>query len=83
MDDRNAAAATECVSALTGINDTRVVSFGTDAGYFSDDGFSTVVFGPGDINRAHKPDEYIELSELEQGLDFLRKLAVRLALSGA
>ena len=79
LDDRNAAKATEFVSATTGLNDTDVVSFGTDAGYFSDADYSTVVFGPGDISRAHKADEYIEVEELAQGLDFLRKLTQRLA----
>ena len=79
LDDQNAAKATEFVSAITGLNDTDVVSFGTDAGYFSDADYSTVVFGPGDISRAHKADEYIEVEELAQGLDFLRKLTQRLS----
>ena len=79
LDDRNAALAAEFVSSLTGINDTGVVSFGTDAGYFSDAEFSTVVFGPGDIGRAHKPDEYVELDELKQGLAFLEQVAERLS----
>ena len=79
LDDRNAAKAAEFVSALTGINDTSVVSFGTDAGYFSDSAFSTVVFGPGNISRAHKPDEFITVDELAQGLDFLQKIAERLS----
>ena len=79
LDDSNAARAAEVVSSLTGLNDTGVVSFGTDAGYFSDANYSTVVFGPGDISRAHKADEYIEIKELVQGLDFLRKLAERLS----
>lgn len=79
LDDRNAAKAAEFVSTITGLNDTGAVSFGTDAGYFSDADYSTVVFGPGDISRAHKADEYIELEELTQGLDFLRKLTMRLS----
>ncbi|MFT4716987.1 MAG: acetylornithine deacetylase [Paracoccaceae bacterium] len=79
LDDRNAAKASEFVSSITGINGTSVVSFGTDAGYFSDANFSTVVFGPGDISRAHKPDEYIELNELAQGLEFLGKIAEHLS----
>ncbi|MEL7256754.1 MAG: acetylornithine deacetylase [Pseudomonadota bacterium] len=79
LDDRNAAKAAEFVSEITGLNDTGVVSFGTDAGYFSDADYSTVVFGPGDISRAHKADEYIETQELVQGLDFLRKLTKRLS----
>ncbi len=78
LNDSNADLATELVSHLTGLNSTDVVSFGTDAGYFSDDGISTVVFGPGDINRAHKADEYIETKELEQGLAFLAKLAIHM-----
>lgn len=79
LDDSNAAEAAAFVSQLTGLNSRDVVSFGTDAGYFSDDGLSTVVFGPGSISRAHKPDEYIEVNELADGLDFLAKVAQRLA----
>lgn len=75
LDDTNASLATELVSHITGLNSTGVVSFGTDAGYFSNAGISTVVFGPGDINRAHKADEYIEVEELKEGLAFLAKLA--------
>ena len=79
LDDRNAKAAANFVSEVSGRNSRGVVSFGTDAGYFSDAGFSTVVFGPGSITRAHAPDEYIEVDELSQGLDFLAKLAARLS----
>jgi len=56
-----------------------VVSFGSDAGYFSDAGYSTVLYGPGSISRAHKPDEFIEVSELADGLEFMRKLSVHLS----
>lgn len=79
LDDRNAAVAAAFVCAITGTNAQGVVSFGTDGGYFSDAGYSTVVFGPGSITRAHKPDEYIEIAELAQGLDFLDKVAMRLS----
>ena len=44
---------------LTGQNSAAVVSFGTDAGHFCEAGISTVVFGPGSIEQAHKPDEFI------------------------
>lgn len=79
LDDRNAEAAAAFVSAITGLNSRSVVSFGTDGGYFSDANYSTVVFGPGSIARAHKADEYIEIDELAQGLDFLAGVAVRLS----
>ena len=50
-----------------------VVSFGTDGCYFDLAGISTVVCGPGDISRAHLPDEYIEVDELRLGLQFMEQ----------
>jgi acetylornithine deacetylase len=79
LNDRNAEAAAAFVADITGQNSRGVVSFGTDAGYFSDAGFSTVVFGPGTITRAHKPDEYIEIGEIGEGLQFLAGIAHRLS----
>jgi len=79
LDDRNAEKAANFVSEITGQNSRGVVSFGTDAGYFSDKGFSTVVCGPGSISRAHAPDEYIKIGELAQGLEFLGNVARRLS----
>ncbi len=78
LDDRNADKAVALISDITGLNSRDVVSFGTDAGYFSDAGLSTAVFGPGSIDRAHKPDEYITTAELAEGLEFLRNLCARL-----
>ena len=79
LDDRNASEAVSFITGITGLNSTGVVSFGTDAGYFSDKGYSTVVFGPGSISRAHKPDEYIKFSELEEGLNFFEKVSHHLS----
>lgn len=78
LDDRNADKAVALISDITGLNSRDVVSFGTDAGYFSNAGLSTAVFGPGSIDRAHKPDEYITTGELAEGLEFLKRLAARL-----
>ena len=63
------------IRELTGLNSSHVVPFGTDAGYFERAGLSTVVFGPGSIDQAHKPDEYIEIAEIKKCLGFMRKLA--------
>lgn len=51
-----------------------VVSFGTEAGLYQELGISTVVFGPGSIDQAHKPDEFIELAHLEACLAMLARL---------
>ena len=53
---------------LTGANGHDVVAFGTDAGCFQRAGLPTVVLGPGHIDQAHKPDEFIAVAELERGL---------------
>ncbi|HCK20016.1 acetylornithine deacetylase [Thalassospira tepidiphila] len=66
---------TKLVMALTGANTTGKVSFGTEAGVFSALGdIPTVVCGPGSIEQAHKPDEFIELDQLGRCEVFLDKL---------
>jgi acetylornithine deacetylase len=50
------------------------LAFGTEAGHFAARGIPTVVCGPGDIRVAHKPDEYVELAQLERCARFLREL---------
>jgi len=50
------------------------LAFGTEAGHFAAHGIPTVVCGPGDIRVAHKPDEYVELAQLERCARFLREL---------
>jgi acetylornithine deacetylase len=62
------------VTALTGDNRTGRVSFGTEAGLFNRAGVPTVVCGPGSIEQAHKPDEFITLDQVAQGEAFLRRL---------
>lgn len=66
---------TKLVMELTGANTTGKVSFGTEAGVFSAIGdIPTVVCGPGSIEQAHKPDEFIELDQLARCEKFLDKL---------
>lgn len=54
---------------------TGVVSFGTDGSHFQAAGWSTVVWGPGSIEVAHRPDEYITLDQLQACRDGLARLA--------
>ncbi len=70
--------ALKLVSELTGANATDVVCFGTEAGLFQEIGIPTVVCGPGSIEQAHKPDEYVELEQLDQCLVMLEKLKRKL-----
>jgi len=68
---------TQLVKALTGNNSTAKVSFGTEAGLFQEAGIPTIVCGPGYIDQAHKPNEWIELSQIAACEVFLNRLAER------
>lgn len=65
----------EQAASLTGLPPL-VVGFGTDASQFSAIA-PCIVFGPGSIEQAHKPDEYIDVGELERSVSLLRNLVVR------
>ena len=62
------------VRLLTGANRAHVVSYCTEGGLFQRAGMSTVICGPGSIDQAHKPDEFIEISQIEACEEFLRRL---------
>jgi acetylornithine deacetylase len=64
---------------LTRSNRTIAVSFATESGHFQAAGIPTVVCGPGSIDQAHKPDEYVEVSQLAACLAFLDNLAGELS----
>jgi acetylornithine deacetylase len=64
---------------LTGANATGKVSFGTEAGLFQQAGLPTIVCGPGSIEQAHKPDEFIALDQVAQCEAMLRRMIRRAA----
>lgn len=49
---------------LTGLESLPAVSYGTEAGLFQRAGIDAIICGPGEIDRAHKPDEFILVDEL-------------------
>lgn len=61
---------------LAGANSTHAVSYATEAGLFQEIGIPAVICGPGSIEQAHKPDEYVEVSELRKCEQFMRRLVV-------
>ena len=66
--------------SLEQLSDARAttVAFGTEAPYFHQLGAETVVFGPGDMQVAHRAGEYIVLEELERGKEILVDLIHRM-----
>lgn len=70
--------ARDIVMELTGANGAGLVPFGTEAGIFQSLGMSAVICGPGSIDQAHKPDEYLSLDQLRQCIAMLERLGSRL-----
>jgi acetylornithine deacetylase len=66
------------VHELTGTRDVGKVSYGTEASQFQRAGVPTVVCGPGSIEQAHKPNEYIEVAQFEACERFVKKLMERM-----
>jgi acetylornithine deacetylase len=65
---------------LAGNNALGRVGFATDGGHFHRAGIPTIVVGPGSIDQAHKPNEYIDLEQVAQCEHFLTRLGETLAV---
>jgi len=72
-------AAEALMRRLTGDNASHVVSYGTEAGHFQRNGWSAAVCGPGDIDQAHKADEFIEVAQFEAGWAFMQRVVEQLS----
>lgn len=62
------------VMMLAGTNEMGAVSYATEAGLFQEAGMPTLVCGPGSIQQAHKPDEWVEIAQIEACQTFLAQL---------
>jgi acetylornithine deacetylase len=67
------------VRQITGDNSQNVVSYGTEAGQFQERGYSAVICGPGSIEQAHQPNEYLSVAQFQSGLGFMQRLVERLS----
>lgn len=65
--------------ALTGDNGKEVAAYAAEAGLFQQAGLPVVICGPGSILQAHQPNEWIELSQIDEGARFMQRLIARLA----
>ena len=72
--------ATRLAQELSGEKHTTLVAFGPEAGLFKNAGISTVVCGPGSIQQAHQPDEFVSLEQLARCEAFMQGLARTRAL---
>ncbi|GAB5099939.1 acetylornithine deacetylase [Caballeronia sp. GAFFF2] len=73
LDATEQAAITQLVRALTENQEKRKVAYGTEAGLFAIAGVPSIVCGPGNIEQAHKANEYVSLDQLVACEAFLGK----------
>ena len=69
----------QLMRSLTGANALGKVSFCAEAGLYQDAEIPTVICGPGSIDVAHKPNEYVALDQIRQCESFMRRLVDHLA----
>lgn len=67
-------AITQLVRGLARDNVTTKVAYGTEGGQFQNAGIPTIICGPGFIQQAHKPNEFVDIDQLAACDDFLRQL---------
>ena len=53
------------------------VAFGTEGHFFQKLGLETAIFGPGSIDQAHQPNEYLEREQISAGRDILEHVIRR------
>jgi succinyl-diaminopimelate desuccinylase len=63
--------------AVVGANETKAVGFTTDAPHLRPLGAPIVIFGPGKPELCHKPDEYIDISDLEKAATYYKNIILR------
>ena len=63
--------------SVTGINKTCAVGFTTDGPHFASLGAPVVIFGPGKPHLAHKPDEYIDISDLKKAVEHYKNIILK------
>jgi acetylornithine deacetylase len=61
-------------TALSRNKPNGAVSYGTEGGLFQAAGIPTVICGPGDIEQAHRPNEFVSLAQLAQCEAFMQRL---------
>lgn len=56
------------------------VCFGTEAPFLTEMGMDTIVLGPGDIDQAHQPDEYLSIDRIQPTITLLEEMIKRFCL---
>jgi len=80
MDTDEASEIAQYLTHLTGKQATSG-AFGTEGPYYNSMQTETIVIGPGSINQAHQPDEYLPIAHIDPTIKLLEDLIARFCLS--
>ncbi len=79
METPRDAAIIQAMEQLTGV-EAGAVAFGTEGPYLNDLGLQTVICGPGNIDQAHQPDEFLPLEHIHPGIKLIQSLVKQFCL---
>jgi acetylornithine deacetylase len=79
METPREAAIIQTMEKLTGTQ-AGAVAFGTEGPYLNELGLQTVICGPGNIDQAHQPDEYLPLKHIQPGIKLIQSLVSQFCL---
>jgi succinyl-diaminopimelate desuccinylase len=63
--------------SAVGVSETKAVGFTTDGPHFASLGAPVVIFGPGKPQLAHKPDEYIDIADVEKAVEYYNNIILK------
>ena len=64
------------IRELSRIEKLNTVAYAAEAGQFAEGGFESVICGPGDIAQAHRANEFIEIDQLNEGVEMIQRLVM-------
>lgn len=64
-------------------SESQAVAFATEASYLQQLGMDVVVMGPGSIDQAHQPDEYLDLAQIPRSVELIKQIIIESCLMDA
>jgi len=80
MDTAEASEIAQYLTQVTGKKSSSV-AFGTEAPYYNMMQTETIVIGPGSIDQAHQPNEFLPLAQIDPTINMLESLIERFCLT--
>ncbi|WP_419634876.1 M20/M25/M40 family metallo-hydrolase, partial [Thiolapillus sp.] len=74
------AAIVQAAEVLTG-HSAEAVAFGTEGPFLQQLGMDTIIMGPGSIDQAHQPDEFMAMEQIEPGITLIKQLIHRFCMT--